>query len=52
MVYVIGGASPSYMTEAAYRASGVKPPFEKLPAEAEYDVEPAPRGKSAITTKA
>ena len=52
MVYVIGGASPSYMTEAAYRASGVKPLFEKLPTEAEYDVEPAPRGKSAITTKA
>jgi hypothetical protein len=37
MVYVIGGASPSYMTEAMYRARGVKPPFEELPTEAEYD---------------
>ena len=37
MVYVIGGGSPSYMTEAMYRAKGLNPPFEELPTEAEYD---------------
>jgi hypothetical protein len=37
MVYVRGGASPTYMTETAYRAKGYKPAFEKLPTEDEYD---------------
>ena len=37
MVYVRGGAAPTYMTEAAYRAKGYKPAFEKLPTENEYD---------------
>ena len=37
MVYVRGGAAPSYMSETAYRAKGYKPPFEKLPTETEYD---------------
>lgn len=37
MVYVIGGGAPSYITEAMYRAKGLKPAFEDLPTEAEYD---------------
>jgi hypothetical protein len=37
MVYVRGGAAPSYMTEATYRAKGYRPSFEKLPTEEEYD---------------
>jgi hypothetical protein len=37
MVYVRGGAAPTYMTEAAYRAKGYKPDFENLPTEEEYD---------------
>lgn len=37
MAYVIGGGSPSYVTEAVYRAKGYEPTFEKLPTEDEYD---------------
>lgn len=37
MAYVIGGGSPSYVTEAVYRAKGYEPTFERLPTEAEYD---------------
>jgi hypothetical protein len=37
MVYVWGGGSPSYVTEATYRAKGYVPAFEKLPTEDEYD---------------
>ena len=39
MAYVRGGAAPTYMTEAAYRAKGYKPSFEKLPTEDEYDAQ-------------
>jgi len=41
MAYVRGGAAPSYITEAAYRAKGYKPAFEKLPTEDEYDAQGA-----------
>jgi hypothetical protein len=37
MAYVLGGGSPSYVTEATYRAKGYMPAFEKLPTEDEYD---------------
>lgn len=37
MVYVIGGAAPSYITEAMYRAKGFDPAFDKLLTEGEYD---------------
>ena len=37
MAYVLGGGSPSYVTEATYRANGYVPVFEKLPTEDEYD---------------
>ena len=37
MAYVLGGGSPSYVTEATYRANGYAPSFEKLPTEDEYD---------------
>ena len=37
MVYVWGSGAPSYLTEAAYRATGYLPLFEKLPTEEEYD---------------
>jgi hypothetical protein len=37
MAYVLGGGSPTYVTEAIYRAKGYVPPFEKLPTEDEYD---------------
>jgi hypothetical protein len=37
MVYVWGSGSPSYVTEATYRAKGYWPAFEKLPTEDEYD---------------
>ena len=37
MAYVLGGGSPSYVTEATYRAKGYLPPFETLPTEDEYD---------------
>jgi len=40
MAYVLGGGSPSYVTETAYRASCYAPPFEKLPTEDEYDARP------------
>ena len=40
MAYVRGGAMPAiYVTEAAYRAKGYKPDFEKLPTEDEYDAQ-------------
>jgi len=39
MAYVLGGGSPSYVTEAAYRAKGYLPDFEKLPTEDEYDTQ-------------
>ncbi len=38
MAYVVDGR-PSYVTEAAYRQKGYEPQFDKLPTEAEYDVE-------------
>lgn len=37
MAYVLGGGSPSYVTEATYRAKGYVPAFEMLPTEDEYD---------------
>ena len=37
MVYVWGGSSPSFVTEATYRAKGYLPAFEMLPTEDEYD---------------
>jgi len=37
MVYVWGGGSSSYVTEAAYRAKGYLPAFDTLPTEDEYD---------------
>jgi len=37
MAYVFGGGSPSYITEATYRAKGYAPAFERLPTEDEYD---------------
>lgn len=37
MAYVWGGGSPSYVTEATYRAKGYVPAFETLPTEDEYD---------------
>lgn len=38
MAYLRGVAVPSiYITEAAYRAKGYKPDFDKLPTEDEYD---------------
>jgi len=37
MVYVWGGSSSSYVTEAAYRAKGYLPAFDTLPTEDEYD---------------
>lgn len=37
MVYVVGGGPATYVTEAAYRASGLEPDFDKLPTEDEYD---------------
>ena len=37
MVFVWGSGSPSYVTEATYRAKGYLPDFEKLPTEDEYD---------------
>jgi hypothetical protein len=37
MAYVFGGGSPTYVTEATYRAKGYVPAFEKLPTEDEYD---------------
>jgi len=37
MAYVFGGGSPSYITEATYRARGYAPAFERLPTEDEYD---------------
>jgi len=37
MVYVWGGGSPSYLSEATYRAKGYSPAFEELPTEDEYD---------------
>jgi len=40
MVYVRGGTAPTYMTEAAYRAKGYRPSFEKLPTEEQYDARP------------
>jgi len=41
MAYVFGGGSPSYVTEAAYRAKGYAPDFERLPTEDEYDAMPS-----------
>ena len=37
MVYIVGGGPARYVTEAAYRASGLEPDFDKLPTEDEYD---------------
>jgi hypothetical protein len=37
MAYVLGGGSPTYVTEATYRAKGYVPAFEALPTEDEYD---------------
>jgi hypothetical protein len=37
MVYVWGGSSSSYVTEAAYREKGYSPDFETLATEDEYD---------------
>lgn len=37
MVYIWGSGTPSYITEATYRAKGYVPPFENLPTEDEYD---------------
>ena len=37
MVYVWGGRTSSYVTEAAYRAKGYSPDFDTLPTEDEYD---------------
>ena len=37
MAFVFGGGSPSYVTEATYRAKGFAPAFEMLPTEDEYD---------------
>ena len=37
MAYVMGGGSPSYVTEATYRAKGYVPAFDKLPTEDQYD---------------
>jgi hypothetical protein len=37
MVYVVGGGTPTYLTEAAYRARGYEPAFEELPTEDQYD---------------
>jgi len=37
MVYVVGGGTPAYLTEATYRARGYEPQFEKLPTEDQYD---------------
>ncbi len=37
MAYVLGGGSPSYVTEATYRANGYVPAFEELPTEDQYD---------------
>jgi len=39
MVYVRGAGSPSYITEAVYRAKGYKPAFESLPTEDQYDAQ-------------
>ena len=41
MVYVMGGGSPSYITEAAYRAKCYKPDFAELPMEKQYDAQGA-----------
>ena len=42
MAYLRGGAVPAmYITEAAYRAKGYKPDFDKLPTEDEYDAKGA-----------
>jgi len=41
MAYVFGGGSPSYVTEATYRAKGYAPDFERLPTEDEYDALPS-----------
>lgn len=37
MVYVWGNDSPTYVTEATYRAKGYLPDFDELPTEDEYD---------------
>jgi hypothetical protein len=37
MAYVWGGGTPSYVTEATYRAKGYSPAFEMLPTEDQYD---------------
>lgn len=37
MAFVIDGPSASYVTEAAYRARGYSPEFDKLPTEDQYD---------------
>lgn len=37
MVYVWGSDTPTYVTEAIYRAKGYLPAFEDLPTEDEYD---------------
>lgn len=34
--YVIDGAKAYFVTEDAYRAKGLQPPFETLPTEDEY----------------
>jgi hypothetical protein len=36
MAFVLGGGSPTYVTEATYRAKGYVPAFETLPTEDEY----------------
>lgn len=37
MVYVWGSGTPTYVTEATYRAKRYSPSFDQLPTEDEYD---------------
>ena len=37
MVYVLGHGAPAFITETAYREKALRPRFDELPTEDEYD---------------